>query len=132
MPGTDMIVPMLTTGLDGGSSTKSAASMAASTPGAGRAWSAPVATIWLAGTAARSRTHHSWKCTERGPVPSSMTTWVSTRSSDIGSRITPGAQRSHSRRVASASVAPEFSIAVLVMCVAMSRSPRVNQSGPAP
>ncbi len=44
--------------------------MAASTPGAGRAWSAPVATICLAGTAARSRTHHSWKCTERGPVPS--------------------------------------------------------------
>ena len=60
--------------------------------------SAPKATICWAGTAARSRTHHSWKCTERGPDPSSITTWVSTRSSVIGRRITPGCHRSHSRR----------------------------------
>ena len=45
MPGTARMVPMLTTGLDGGNSTTSAASMASSTPGAGRARSAPDATI---------------------------------------------------------------------------------------
>ena len=64
--------------------------MASSTPGAGAARSMPTATKRCAGTAARIRTHHSWKCTARGPVPSpsSTTTWVSTGVSLIGSSVT--------------------------------------------
>ena len=61
MPGTARIGPMLTTGLDGGKSTKSASLMASSTPGAGTASAAPTGKIACAGTAACSRTHHSWK-----------------------------------------------------------------------
>src|ERR1022692_3426676 len=41
MPGTARMMPMLTTGFDGGSRTKSAASIASSTPGAGFAPAAP-------------------------------------------------------------------------------------------
>ncbi len=61
MPGTARIGPMETTGLDGGNSTKSASAIASSTPGAGAATSAPAGVIASAGTAACSRTHHSWK-----------------------------------------------------------------------
>ena len=50
---------MLTTGLEGGNRTKSAASMASMTPGAGAASAAPSGVIARAGTAACSRTHHS-------------------------------------------------------------------------
>ena len=59
LPGTDRIVPMLTTGLDGGNSTKSASAMASSTPGAGTAPSAPLAVMASAGAAACIMTHHS-------------------------------------------------------------------------
>ena len=68
MPGTARMVPMLTTGLDGGNRTKSASPMASSTPGAGAASSAPARTIPAAGTAACSRTHHSWKWTVRAAL----------------------------------------------------------------
>ena len=85
---------MLTTGLDGGNSTTSAAAMASSTPGAGVADAAPTAVMAAAGVCACSRTHHSWKWTVRARLAS--TTWVSTGSSDIGSSRTPGCHRSHS------------------------------------
>ena len=52
---------MDTTGLDGGNRTKSASAIASRTPGAGAAPSAPTGVIASAGTAACSRTHHSWK-----------------------------------------------------------------------
>ncbi len=95
------MVPIETTGFDGGSSTTSASAMAARTPGAGLAFSAFTGMIACAGTAARSRSHHSWKCTARWPSASEITTWVSTRSSDIGSSRTPGFHRSHSARTTS-------------------------------
>ncbi len=74
MPGIARMMPMLTTGLDGGSSTKSASAIARSTPGAGAARSAPEAMKLRAGTLACSRTHHSWKCTVRLPASSSIST----------------------------------------------------------
>jgi len=61
MPGTARMVPMLTTGLEGGNRTTSAAPIASSTPGAGAASAAPEAKIPAAGTSACRRTHHSWK-----------------------------------------------------------------------
>ncbi len=88
---------MDTTGLDGGNRTKSASAIASRTPGAGAAPSAPTGVIASAGMAACSRTHHSWKWISSPPT----FTRVSTRSSDIGSRRTPGRQRSHSTRVTS-------------------------------
>ncbi len=96
MPGTARMVPTETTGLDGGKRITSAAAIASSTPGAGLACSAPTGTTASASTEARSRTQYSWKCrTRRSPVPASVTaTWVSTRSSDMGSSRTPGCQRS--------------------------------------
>ncbi len=104
-PGTASTVPMLTTGLDGGSSTRSAVANASSTPGPGFASSAPTATISCASGTACSRTQYSWKCTARlppGASGSSITTCVSTRSSDIGSSRTPRSgspQRVHSASV---------------------------------
>ena len=153
IPGTARMAPTLTTGLDGGSSTQSAAAIASSTPGAGAAVSAPVNVIAAAGTAACIRTHHSWKCTVRRPPPAppapsaplvpsarpapsapspASVTWVSTRSSVIGSRMTPGCHRSLSARVTADSGRPARSMPVRAMCVAKSRSPRLNQPGPAP
>jgi hypothetical protein len=95
MPGTCRTVPMLTTGLLGGSTTTSAAPIASSTPGAGVACSAPTATTAEAGSPARWRTHHSWKWITRSPPSVRTRTWVSTRSSLIGSRRAPGCQRAH-------------------------------------
>ncbi len=131
MPGTARIVPTLTTGLDGGSRTMSARPMASSTPGAGAASSAPAKTNPAAGTSACSRTHHSWKWTVRPPSPPRIT-WVSTRSSDIGSSATPGCHRWQRTPVAADSGRPAPSMLVRWRWVAMSRSPRPNQSGPAP
>ena len=62
----------------------------------------PTGTTARAGTSARSRIQYSWKCTTRcpeGAVASSTATWVSTRSSVIGSSVTPGRHRSHSAAV---------------------------------
>ncbi len=152
MPGTARMVPMLTTGLDGGNSTTSAASMASSTPGAGRARSAPDAMICAAGVAACMRTHHSWKCTTRSfsrgersprdppcswggsppPRTPASTTWVSTGSSDIGSSRTPGCHRRQSASVTADSGSPAASSWLRRMWVAKSLSPSVNQSGLAP
>ena len=104
MPGTASTMPMLTTGLLGGSTTTSALPMASRTPGPAVASSAPTGTIEWAVGAACSRTQYSWKCTARRPPGasgSSMTTWVSTRSSLIGRRVTPGSQRRHSAAVTS-------------------------------
>ena len=60
-PGTARIGPMLTTGLDGGRSTMSAAAMASRTPGPALRSRRRRSTMRSAGTAACSRTHHSWK-----------------------------------------------------------------------
>ena len=49
-----------------------------------------------------------------------------------GSSVTPGCQRSHSRRVTSDRLQPSASSWLRRMCVAMSLSPRPNQLGPAP
>ena len=132
MPGTARITPMLTTGFDGGNSTKSAAAIASSTPGAGRASAAPTASMRTAGTAAWSLTHHSWKCSSCIRPSTSTVTWVRTGSSDIGSSVTPGRQRRQSCCVTSDSVRPCASSSLRRMCVAMSLSPRPNQPGPAP
>ena len=123
---------MLTTGFDGGKNTKSAAAMASSTPGAGAACAAPVGVIAMAGTAACSRTHHSWKWMLRRLPFSSMSTCVCTGSSDIGSSRTPGCHLRQSSSVAADSGRPAASIWVRAMCVARSLSPRANQSEPAP
>ena len=53
MPGTFRIAPMLTTGLDGASSTTSAVSMASTTPGPADALSAPTNAKLCVGTCAR-------------------------------------------------------------------------------
>ena len=72
---------------------------------AGAARSAPCAVMASAGTAACSRTHHSWKWIT-DLASSSIRTCVSILSSDIGRSRTPGCQRSHSTRVTSDSGAP--------------------------
>ncbi len=99
MPGTARMVPMLTTGLDGGKRTTSASASASSTPGAGLDCSAPTGTTASASTEARSRTQYSWKWTARRSPSRSTATWVSTRSSVIGSSRTPGCHRSQSASV---------------------------------
>ena len=53
IPGTARIAPMLTTGLDGASSTTSAVSMASVTPGPAVAFSAPTNAKLCVGTCAR-------------------------------------------------------------------------------
>jgi hypothetical protein len=112
MPGTARIGPMLTTGLDGGNSTKSASLIASRTPGAGAASAAPAGKIACAGIAACRRTHHSWKWITlawEASSGSARVTCVSTLSSDIGSRRTPGCQRSQRTRVTSDSGLPAVS-----------------------
>ena len=107
MPGTPRMVPTDTTGLDGGSTTRSASPMASSTPGAGVAASWPTASTVSAGTAARSRTQYSWKWTTRRPLAlsgSATATWVSTRSSVIGRSRTVSPCTGVSQRRQSASV----------------------------
>ena len=134
IPGTPRIVPTETTGLDGGTSTRSASLIASRTPGPGLASSMPMGTTAWAGISARWRIQYSWKCTAlRSPVSgSSMTTCVSTRSSVIGSSSTPGSQRRHSAAVTALSGYPASSIWVRTRWVAMSRSPRPNQLGSTP
>src|SRR5205814_1338346 len=117
-----------TTGLLGATSTTSASASASSTPGAGLAASAPTKTNRSAGSSARYRIHHSWKCSARPPV----TTWVSTRSSVAGSSRTPGRHRAHSASVTADSGYPASSIRVRISWVATSLSPRPNQVGSAP
>ena len=78
--------------------------IASITPGPGEASSSPTKTTISAGTSACSRTQYSWKCTTRRPLgdsASGIATWVSTRSSVIGSSRTPGCQRRHSASVTS-------------------------------
>ena len=90
---------MLTTGLDGGSSTQSASAIASSTPGAGDAASAP-ANDDLGGRDRGVQPDPPLLEVHGLPArrPSARSvTWVSTRSSVIGSSVTPGCQRSHSR-----------------------------------
>ena len=99
-PGTPRIVPTDTTGLDGGTSTRSASVIASRTPGPGLDSSSPMGTTAWAGTPARWRIQYSWKCTAlRSPESgSSMTTWVSTRSSVIGNSSTPAPSAGTARR----------------------------------
>ena len=100
--GTPRMVPTETTGLLGGTITRSASVIASMTPGAGEDSSSPTNTSASAGTSARSLTQYSWKCTTRRPLGASgsvMAMWVSTRSSVIGSRVTPGCQRRQSASV---------------------------------
>jgi hypothetical protein len=104
------MVPMETTGLDGGSRMTSVSRSASRTPGAGVAESAPIGNTARAGTAACIRTQYSWKCTARRPdgsESSSTTMWVSTRSSLIGSNVTPGPWTAESQRSQSAAVTAE-------------------------
>ena len=103
--GTPRIVPTETTGLDGGSTTRSASVIASMTPGAGVASSSPTTTTASAGTSARSLIQYSWKCTTRRPLGdvgrSATAMWVSTRSSVIGQQPDPGDGDSHRRQSAS-------------------------------
>ena len=84
-------------------------SIASSTPGAGVAASIPTWTTASASGSACSRTQYSWKCTARRPDGSPgrrSTTWVSTRSSVIGTSRSRGSwasQRLHSAAVTSES-----------------------------
>ena len=103
MPGTARIVPMLTTGLLGASSTTSASAIDSGTPGAGLASSRPIWTKPCAGSAAWCLIHHSWKWIALRAPSSSTTTCVSQRWSDIGSIRTPGCHRAHSAAVTSES-----------------------------
>ena len=68
----------------------------------------------------------------RCAVGASTTTWVSSRSSVAGSRVTPGCQRSHSAAVTVRERVAGASIRVRTRWVAMSLSPRPNQEGSAP
>ena len=90
VPGTARIAPIETTGLLGGKTTTSVSSRASTTPGAGRASAAPTTSKPVAAIAARSSTHHCWKCTRR---PSTRSTCVSIGVSVAGSSCTPGCQR---------------------------------------
>ena len=103
MPGTARMVPMLTTGLLGAMSTTSASAIASSTPGAGRASSAPTGTNDSAGSKAWCSIHHDWKWMALRAPSISTTTWVSQRWSVIGSSRTPGSHRAHNAAVTSLS-----------------------------
>ena len=75
--------------------------------GAGVEASCPTTTTDSAGTAARRRTQYSWKWTTRRPLgvsESATATWVSTRSSVMGSRRTRPPRTGVSQRRHSASV----------------------------
>ncbi len=61
-----------------------------------------------------------------------ITTCVSLRSSLTGSSATPGFQRLHNASVIADNGYPVRSIWLRIKCVAISRSPRPNQSGFAP
>ena len=101
------MVPTETTGLDGGSRTRSASVIASITPGPGVDSSSPTTTTASAGTWARSRTQYSWKWTTRRPLgdsSSGIATWVSTRSSVIGSSLRLSPKTGESQRRQSASV----------------------------
>ena len=96
---------METTGLLGATRIRSADRRASVTPAAGRAVSMPTRVTASASGRARSRTQYSWKCTARRPPgawSSAIVTWVSTRSSVIGSRRSAGSPAS--QRPASAAV----------------------------
>ena len=131
IPGTCRIVPTDTTGLDGGKRTTSASCRASITPGPGVAVSTPTRAKPCAGIAARCLIHHSWKwIAVRVPGSSPSTrTCVSARSSVIGRSSTPGCQRVQSAAVTADSGYPACSIWVRTRWVAVSRSPRPNQSG---
>ena len=95
-------MPTETTGFEGGTSTTSAPVMASTTPGPGMDCSRPTGTTARAGTSACRRTQYSWKWIARcpdGSSASSTTMCVSTRSSVIGSSVTPGCQRRQSASV---------------------------------
>ncbi len=126
------MVPTETTGLDGGKRMTSASAIASRTPGAGFACSAPTGTTASAATDARSRTQYSWKWITLRSPSTSTATCVSTRSSVMGSSRTPGFHRSHSASVTALSGNPAPIIWVRTMCVAKSRSPSPNHSGPTP
>ena len=129
MPGTARMVPMLTTGFDGGNTITSASPMASSTPGAGAASAAPTAMMAAAGVCACMRTHHSWKCTVRWLVQHDVRL-----DGVIGHRQQPhsGLPALAEHSVTADSGWPEASSWLRRMWVPKSRSPSVNQSGLAP
>ena len=85
MPGTARIGPIEMTGFDGHSTIASAASIASSTPGAGRDSVAPSKRTATTGGCARSRTNHSCMCSSRVAPASPTVIRVRTGSSLIGS-----------------------------------------------
>jgi hypothetical protein len=129
-PGTARTGPIEITGFDGQISTVAAASSASSTPGAGRAASAPSKRTDTTGGSARSRTNHS--CMRSSLVPPSAVRTVirvETGSSVMGTSRLRTPQARVIAPVAALSVAPERSISVRKRWVARSRSPRRNQVG---
>ena len=89
MPGTPRMVPTETTGLDGGRITRSAPVIASRTPGAGVDWSRPTNDQLLGrdlGVQAHPVLLEVHDALAAGLGGSAIATWVSTRSSVIGSR----------------------------------------------
>ena len=96
---------METTGLLGATRIRSAARWPPSPPERGGRTRGPTKVMSRAAGSACNRTQYSWKCTARRPpgaCSSAMVTWVSTRSSVIGSSRSCGSWAS--QRVVSAAV----------------------------
>jgi len=126
IPGTARIGSRLTHGLEGANRIASARVRASSTPGAGRAASAP--SKRNARTTGRQprATKYSWKASS----PSSEHTIVRSGSSLTGSTATRMPNEAAMRCVTSLSARPEASSDVRRMWTARSRSPRRNHVGP--
>ena len=128
IPGTDRMGRSDAMGFDGQSTTTSAASMASSTPGAGRAASTPWYRIALTSSRARRFTQYSWKCRSSCSPSATTVTRVATGSSLIGMMREPTPNRRAMSAEASDNVAPARSRFVRYRWVARSRSPRLNQA----
>ena len=126
-PGTARIGPIESTGLAGQITIVSAPSIASSTPGAGRAVSAPSNRTSSTGGSHRSRTNHSSIASSTTPDSVDAVIRVGTRSSVIGSRRQGSSHAAAISAVTADSVAPARSRSVRNRCVARSLSPRPNQ-----
>ncbi len=117
---------MLTYGLLGAIAMRSASSSASSTPGAGRAVSAPSKRTPSTGSAWRRRTNHSWN----SKVPLGVCSQVLRRSSVAGSRRSSRPAAAARRAVTAESGSPARSACVRARCRPRSRSPSANHASP--
>ena len=117
---------MLTNGLLGAIAIRSAASSASSTPGAGRAASAPSKRTPSTSSRWPRATNHSWN----GSSPAGVASHVRRRSSVAGSSAGSSPKARAIRAVTAESGSPRRSASVRTRWTPRSRSPSRNQLSP--